>query len=433
MAATNDFVSSRLDDAEGADLDDRIRELAGLGKNEGGTNYNSIETVSHLLKQCHKCEQGIRGRVLRAMDRFYHPRCFECSKCAQLIEEMGEGFAVLDDEPVCAKCMRWMEADQSGRGGPDTKGARTVGAGGAGGRSGAPGSSSRSPAGGSGAAGGSGTSGPTTRVVKDGVTAAEADAIRDTIEETKAASGGNHCTVCGKSVITAIELEGNLYCHSCFRCDGCSDVIDPSQGFLPMGDLRYCANCASSIAATGLPPSGAGSGSPASSGPGSGGSSGAPGGQTCGKCSNPIVGKFVRVEGEPWHKNCFVCGDCEGSLAEGYAKMGGKYVCGDCANRRSRGPRTAGPAVVTHGIRYDHASNKAYELDADGTADTSSARVVGSSWAPPTAAERETAAARGPTSVGVPSSSVFGFCTECGKSNPESKNFCGECGTDLRK
>ena len=46
----------------------------------------------------------------------------------------------------------------------------------------------------------------------------------------------------------------------------------------------------------------------------------------CG-CGKPIVGSYVVGLGVQWHKECFVCAGCKGSLEQGYIVEDNKAYC----------------------------------------------------------------------------------------------------------
>jgi len=103
----------------------------------------------------------------------------------------------------------------------------------------------------------------------------------------------------------AISFDGKIFHENCFSCTDCGEIIG-SGGFVPRDSLAYCLNCAK------------------------------PGSikNPCGGCNKSIEGAFILVSGKKWHQGCFVCADCRGPLARGYAERDGKNICSKCASSK---------------------------------------------------------------------------------------------------
>ncbi|WFC97448.1 hypothetical protein MYAM1_000162 [Malassezia yamatoensis] len=58
-------------------------------------------TSSHqsISVQCHKCERGIHGATVRAMDTTWHARCFTCTRCSARLEHVS--FYEHNGKPYC--------------------------------------------------------------------------------------------------------------------------------------------------------------------------------------------------------------------------------------------------------------------------------------------------------------------------------------------
>lgn len=82
----------------------------------------------------------------------------------------------------------------------------------------------------------------------------------------------------------------------------------------------------------------------------------------CIKCSTPIVGPCLIVEGQPIHHDCFACADCKAYLNTdtGFCKnTQGDAICQDCDLLRSsvlKCGKCFGPIAQMNGIQYMYKS-----------------------------------------------------------------------------
>jgi hypothetical protein len=53
-------------------------------------------------------------------------------------------------------------------------------------------------------------------------------------------------------------------------------------------------------------------------------------GSTCFGCKKKIHGGVMKAAGQTWHKECFVCSDCNSPLEARFATRDGKPLCGGC-------------------------------------------------------------------------------------------------------
>lgn len=140
----------------------------------------------------------------------------------------------------------------------------------------------------------------TTVIHKDA--AKDSQAIAANIQKGKL-----FCANCGKIIgglSDAVSFGGSTFHKECFTCNKCGKAVADS-GFKERDGEIFCASCAG----------------------------GAVGGGFCGNCGQKLSGAFVNAMGQKWHKDCFVCASCKGSLAGGYAEKDGAPYCGKCIQR----------------------------------------------------------------------------------------------------
>lgn len=126
------------------------------------------------------------------------------------------------------------------------------------------------------------------------------------------------CPACSKPLgPQRVGALGKKWHKDCFVCTGCKAEI--SGGFVDHGGFPYCASCPA----------------PTPSAP-------AHDENTCPACNTALSGARVSALGKKWHKDCFVCTGCKGSLADGFINKNDRPYCGECPE--SKAPSTSAPA-----------------------------------------------------------------------------------------
>eukprot|EP01101_Sappina_pedata_P000018 TRINITY_DN10014_c0_g1_i1.p1 TRINITY_DN10014_c0_g1~~TRINITY_DN10014_c0_g1_i1.p1 ORF type:complete len:354 (-),score=122.02 TRINITY_DN10014_c0_g1_i1:33-1067(-) len=135
------------------------------------------------------------------------------------------------------------------------------------------------------------------------------------IQQGKSACGG-----CGKVIAAyeAVEFNTQLFHEECFKCSSCNKQIEAEQGYAKRGDKAVCAGCARKPAAG------------------------------CSRCTKPLSGAYLNGPEGQYHKDCFLCALCNGSLKTGFAEKNGKAVCPTCSQKSVQG-MTLKPIVSASG------------------------------------------------------------------------------------
>jgi len=123
-------------------------------------------------------------------------------------------------------------------------------------------------------------------------------------ERTPSQSGdsGDTCFGCKKSVsTTGVRAMDKLWHKECFSCKKCKTSL--LSGSFVAGDDGYplCANCYDENF-----------------------------GKKCGKCKKNISGIFLNIDGQDYHKECFVCNNCKNPFDSGYFMKDGAPLCKNC-------------------------------------------------------------------------------------------------------
>jgi len=122
------------------------------------------------------------------------------------------------------------------------------------------------------------------------------------------------CGGCGKDVsgrvLSAMDKKWHPECFKCFDCSG-----ELAGGYALKNGDPICKPCAAKLGGAG----------------GGGGGSGKP----CGKCEKPLSGSCINAIGKTFHKDCFVCTDCEGSIASGFSVIEDQPYCKECATKKA--------------------------------------------------------------------------------------------------
>jgi len=241
---------------------------------------------------CVGCGKILEGKVVTAMDEKWHIDCFKCSQCDRQIEG---NYTVRDGNPWCEKCIEF----EQGLPKPTKKKAAPV---------------------------------PTEIVVERKVK--EVDQDIDVMRGFKA----KICAKCGQKIIVGVDYEDLSYCLQCFTCGRCDKVINTEDGFSANKGQVYCRDCTAELNDKSAAAAASNSGKKVK----------------CAGCNQMIDGKYMKMEGKPYHEECFVCSQCQGSLADGYATKGNKKLCSDCA---SKVPEVVAKNVSLsepiQGIRFD--------------------------------------------------------------------------------
>lgn len=175
-------------------------------------NTRAVENQS----TCAGCFKVIDRYAVAAMDKLWHTDCFQCSQCAQLIE--NGSFVVRQNQPWCKKCVDWTQGKKiidSIAGGtqqrqvtnqaPNCRNTRVN----------------------------LGHEAPQKKVGHD----------IDTLRGFKP----QICSKCKDTVRNGVEYAGESYCLECFKCSSCYSLIDPTEGFLPNNGAFICAPCSKKL------------------------------------------------------------------------------------------------------------------------------------------------------------------------------------------
>jgi hypothetical protein len=313
---SNDWVPRNFNDMGNAGHDvDKVAEalldetnqvFAPLGV-DAAMNKKQVTKKAQSTKVCGGCNKPLDGRAVVALEKLWHPNCFECSQCAKPIEDGG--FTLRDDKIWCPNCVKWSEDRQVGK-------AQT-------------------------------TQSKLKGKLGDSAAPEKAAAAskKATVEEKDfdTMRGFEHkiCAKCSSKIQLGVDYNNKSFCAKCFTCGSCGNAIDPEQGFAAAGDSVMCPTCASTKFSTGKEESRKVT--------------------KCGGCKKVIEGKFLKVDGVAYHEDCFKCADCKGSLANGFAEVGKdkKKVCSDCSMKSAKISSEVVPMKeAIDGIRVDPRSGK---------------------------------------------------------------------------
>jgi len=115
------------------------------------------------------------------------------------------------------------------------------------------------------------------------------------------------CAECGKIIAgNAIPFGESFFHENCFSCKKCGKALADS-GFKMIDGVSVCASCAGSASG---------------------------GGGFCAGCGQKLSGQFINAMQSKWHKNCFVCSDCQQILTGGYAEKNGLPFCSNCIQNK---------------------------------------------------------------------------------------------------
>jgi len=222
--------------------------------------------------------------------------------------------------------------------------------------------------------------------------------------ENKASADSKICNECGKSVEGEILSTNNRFYHpDCFRCGGCgvSIVSLGTMSYAIKDDKPLCGKCVEKANAK-VSGKIVGVSTPAGA---------------CEGCGKPVAGAYVMAEGHKYHQGCFVCSQCKGDLAGGYARKDDKPVCGTCVQSMQKSSGTT--TTYKSGGSKLAPSSQALGAAANNSALKSKVPMP----APPPMPASETVAALTTTSSAK-------FCGVCGTKATGGK-FCGNCGAKM--
>lgn len=134
-------------------------------------------------------------------------------------------------------------------------------------------------------------------------------------------SSGSTCKACGKGFTEGVQVQalGGKWHQACFACKVCKTPITAAS-FAVKDGFPLCDNCAKK-----------GSLDTTTSSP-----------LKCTACGKGITSRYVKPDGKPFHKECFVCmNGCGAELVKGYVIKNGKYICGDCGPAKTSAPAAA--------------------------------------------------------------------------------------------
>ncbi|KAJ6236192.1 lim domain-containing protein a-related [Anaeramoeba flamelloides] len=131
------------------------------------------------------------------------------------------------------------------------------------------------------------------------------------------------CTKCYKPITGDImAVDGKNYHEYCFKCQTCQKMLKNVE-FFKDGIYYYCARClekkqnpktVTSVRTSNLP--------------------------KCKKCSKPITGDIMAVDGWDYHERCFKCQTCNKMLKNiEFFKDGIYYYCARCLEKKQK-PKT---------------------------------------------------------------------------------------------
>jgi len=130
--------------------------------------------------------------------------------------------------------------------------------------------------------------------------------------------------------VAANVNKGKLFCAECGQVIGVNDAVSHGESVFHTACFA-CSQCRKPLAGTGFKIV---DGSPVCA-VCSGGSAAA-GGGFCAGCGQKLTGQFLNAMGQKWHKNCFVCTDCNKPFSGGYAEKGGMPYCATCIQKGNK-------------------------------------------------------------------------------------------------
>lgn len=369
-------------------LDETTNQLRAVDLNSTHQRVAGIASGNSNKHICHGCSKSIEGRVLEAMNQTWHPNCFTCSQCNREFD-LSSGFTVKNNQPWCKKCVEW-DAKERGVSASSSNSSLTI------------------------------AKSPSATATSNNTAAATAHHTANTQHQSSSSTelqrsasqqrahqviqhGKTICTACGNSISgLAIGQDDTFFHESCFVCYYCQEPIDQDVGFVHKEDHIWHEECYMANRAP-----------------------------RCGACNEVLVGKFMRTpEGTPYHKECFVCNNCGGSVAAGYVLRDNIPYCAQCAKANPSSSSSSSTTTTTtrvnanapikQGIRIDPRTGgiKQVAHSSSSSSLTSQPQAVVNT-APTTTAAMTTTDTD--TAQQKPK-----FCGNCGQA--VKSKFCGGCG-----
>lgn len=79
----------------------------------GGRNYCEHDFRVLFMPTCAQCNEGITGRLIRALGRDWHARCLCCRRCGDCLSD--QGLLSIHRRPYCRKCYNVIQAEYIGK------------------------------------------------------------------------------------------------------------------------------------------------------------------------------------------------------------------------------------------------------------------------------------------------------------------------------
>ncbi|KAH9371097.1 hypothetical protein HPB48_014687 [Haemaphysalis longicornis] len=79
----------------------------------GGRNYCEHDFRVLFMPTCAQCNEGITGRLIRALGRDWHARCLCCRRCGDCLSD--QGLLSIHRRPYCRKCYNIIQAEYIGK------------------------------------------------------------------------------------------------------------------------------------------------------------------------------------------------------------------------------------------------------------------------------------------------------------------------------
>jgi len=232
---------------------------------------------------------------------------------------------------------------------------------------------------------------------------------------------GKDCGKCGKPLEgSAVQgITGGYWHPECFTCFDCGEVIDGSKGFIKDKNQNPLhGECA---AKRGL--------------------GGASIGESCASCGKDLLGACVTALDKSYHKECFVCTSCSGSIAQGFLVVDNQPYCKKCHKEGKTTGKNHGPdgeIIETSGSKeiVKPAEKKAWLKEKDTGESSKLARKLNRQANRATGTYSDSYTDSGSSSKrkpkqskpkSTPTNNAPAFCGECGTKNTGGR-FCGECG-----